>query len=152
MAVGSQPRPGDGLAGTLAAAGLDIIKDDHSLGDQAWSPWRERVARCSEAVAEANAATGGRAVYMPSMNVPAPEMQERAHLAKSLGAGALLALPGISGFDAMRALADDDELALPRLILTPDQFQVGSLHRLIRALNALPQASDLDGRGSRREA
>lgn len=101
------------VAGTLAAAGLDIIKDDHSLGDQAWSPWRERVARCSEAVAEANAATGGRAVYMPSMNVPAPEMQERAHLAKSLGAGALLALPGISGFDAMRALADDDELALP---------------------------------------
>ncbi|WP_324651817.1 RuBisCO large subunit C-terminal-like domain-containing protein [Georgenia sp. H159] len=101
------------VARTLAVAGLDIIKDDHSLGDQPWAPWRERVARCAEAVREANSRTGGRALYMPSLNVPAPEVQERAHEAKALGAGALLVLPGISGFDAMRALADDDELALP---------------------------------------
>lgn len=102
-------------AGTLAAAGVDIIKDDHSLGDQPWSPWHERVARCSEAVAEANARTGHRAVYMPSLNVPAPEMVERAHAAKSLGAGGLMALPGITGFDALRALADDVELGLPMM-------------------------------------
>ncbi|MDO5495707.1 MAG: RuBisCO large subunit C-terminal-like domain-containing protein [bacterium] len=101
------------VAGILAAAGIDIIKDDHSLSDQPWSPWHERVARCSEAVAEANARTGGRSVYMPSLNVPAPEVAERAHAAKELGAGALMALPGITGFDAMRALADDDSLALP---------------------------------------
>nr|NLD40919.1 ribulose 1,5-bisphosphate carboxylase large subunit [Actinomycetales bacterium] len=103
------------VAGALAAAGIDVIKDDHSLGDQHWSTWHERVARCSEAVAEANARTGHRAVYMPSLNVPAPEIRERAHAAKELGAGALMALPGITGFDAMRALADDDELGLPMM-------------------------------------
>ncbi|HHW82582.1 MAG TPA: ribulose 1,5-bisphosphate carboxylase large subunit [Actinomycetales bacterium] len=111
--MGSSSAELAGAAGTLAAAGIDIIKDDHSLGDQPWSPWYERVARCSEAVAEANSRTGGRAVYMPSLNVPAPEVHERAHAAKELGAGALMALPGISGFDSMRALADDDSLALP---------------------------------------
>lgn len=100
-------------AGVLAEAGLDLIKDDHSLGDQPWSTWRERVARCAEAVRAANARAGTSARYLPSLNVPAHEVLERAHEAKELGAGGLLVLPGISGFDTMRALADDDELALP---------------------------------------
>lgn len=38
-------------------------------------------------------------------------------------------------------LADGDRIELPRLALTLDQFQVGSLHELIRAINALPSAS-----------
>lgn len=101
------------VAGVLAESGLDLIKDDHSLGDQHWSPWRDRVARCSEAVAEANARTGGCSLYMPALNVPAGDVLERAHEAAALGAGALLVLPGISGFDAMRTLADDDSLGLP---------------------------------------
>lgn len=100
-------------AGVLAEAGLDLIKDDHSLGDQPWSSWRERVARCTEAVREANERAGMSARYLPSLNVPAQEVFERAHEAKELGVGGLLVLPGISGFDTMRALADDDELALP---------------------------------------
>ncbi|WP_109471954.1 RuBisCO large subunit C-terminal-like domain-containing protein [Ornithinimicrobium cavernae] len=100
-------------AGVLAEAGIDLIKDDHSLGDQPWSPWRERVARCAEAVREANARAGTSARYLPSLNVPAHEVLQRAHEANELGAEGLLVLPGITGFDAMRALADDDDLALP---------------------------------------
>lgn len=100
-------------AGVLAEAGIDLIKDDHSLGDQPWSPWRERVARCAEAVREANARAGTSARYLPSLNVPAHEVFQRAHEAKELGAEGLLVLPGISGFDTMRTLADDDTLALP---------------------------------------
>lgn len=135
------------IAGKLAAAGVDVIKDDHSLGDQKWSPWHERVARCSEAVAEANSRTGNRAIYMPSLNVPAPEMRDRAFAAKELGAGGLMALPGITGFDAMRDLADDDDLALPimshpamlgSLIVNRDQgishgLALGLLNRLAGA-------------------
>jgi ribulose-bisphosphate carboxylase large chain len=97
----------------LALAGFDTVKDDHSLVNQPWSTWRDRVARVSEAVREANEITGGRCVYAPSMNLPAGNIVEAAHEAKALGAGALLVLPGISGFDMMRTLADDDELALP---------------------------------------
>ncbi len=35
---------------------------------------------------------------------------------------------------------DDDRLHLPRLVLRLNQWRVGELHRLIRALNALPSA------------
>ena len=37
--------------------------------------------------------------------------------------------------------ADDDRLDLPRLMLDMDPFQVGDLHRLIRAINALASAA-----------
>lgn len=111
--MGSSPDDLAATAGALAEAGLDLIKDDHSLGDQPWATWRERVARCSEAVREANARAGTSARYLPSLNVPAHEVFERAHEARALGAEGLLVLPGISGFDTMRALADDDDLALP---------------------------------------
>ena len=111
--MGSSSEELAGMAGLLAEAGIDLIKDDHSLGDQPWSPWRERVARCAEAVQAANAREGKNARYLPSLNVPAHEVQERAHEAKELGAGGVLVLPGIAGFDTMRALADDDSLGLP---------------------------------------
>ena len=35
-------------------------------------------------------------------------------------------------------MKDGDRLDLPRIVLTLNQFKVGSLHRLIRALNDLP--------------
>ncbi|WP_347978613.1 TIGR00730 family Rossman fold protein [Microbacterium sp. ProA8] len=35
---------------------------------------------------------------------------------------------------------DEDQLELPRLVLRLNQFRVGELHRLIRAINALPSA------------
>jgi len=39
------------LAYTFALGGIDIIKDDHGLANQPLSPFRERVERCSAAVA-----------------------------------------------------------------------------------------------------
>ena len=39
-----------------------------------------------------------------------------------------------------REREDDDQVDLPRLVLTLNQFQVGSLYRLIRAVNALDSA------------
>lgn len=100
-------------ARVIASAGFDVVKDDHGLSDQPWARWESRVARCAEAVAQANADTGGQTLYMPSLNVPSTELLERAYRAKELGAGALLVLPGLVGFDGLRALAADDDLALP---------------------------------------
>lgn len=97
----------------LAAAGIDVIKDDHGLSNQPWAPWSERVKAVSEAVAEANAATGGNTIYLPSMNMPVDRLLDLAHEAKSYGAGGLCVLAGITSFDSLRALAAADELALP---------------------------------------
>jgi ribulose-bisphosphate carboxylase large chain len=103
------------LAYQLALGGIDIIKDDHGLADQSFAPYEERVAACAAAVRRANAETREHSVYAPNVTAPAPLLLERARFAKRHGAGALLLCPGLTGLDAMRALADDDRLALPIL-------------------------------------
>lgn len=111
--MGSSPQELAEMAGTIAAAGFDIIKDDHGLADQPWATWSERVQVVAAAVNEASAQSGRPCAYMPSLNVASDRFRDAAYFAKEAGAGALLILPGISGFDAMRALADDNDLALP---------------------------------------
>ncbi len=97
----------------FAVGGIDIIKDDHGLADQVFSPFEERIQRCAEAVAKANAQTGYKSIYMPSLGARADLMLEKAHFAKQHGAGGLLVPPGLVGFDMMRVLAEDNSLALP---------------------------------------
>jgi ribulose-bisphosphate carboxylase large chain len=111
--MGSDPETLAEMARTLALAGFDLIKDDHSLANQPWATWKERVTLVSRAVAEANAITGGNSAYAPSLNLPFDQVKDAAHTAKELGAGALLILPGITGFDSLRVLAADDSLAIP---------------------------------------
>ncbi len=101
------------MAGTLARGGIDLIKDDQGLSDQPWAPFDERVPRCAAAVREANARYGTRAVYLPVLNAPTQQLGDRARAAKTAGAGGLLVMPGVSGLDTMRGLADDADLGLP---------------------------------------
>ena len=109
------------LAYQCALGGIDIVKDDHGLADQAFASFRERVARCAEAVARANRETSGRSIYVPNVTAGFDEIGVRAQFAKARGAGGLLVAPGLTGLDAMRWLADDDSLALP--ILAHPAFQ-----------------------------
>jgi len=111
--MGSDPMVLAEMAHTLALAGFDLIKDDHSLANQPWATWKERVRSVSRAVQEANAITGGNSAYAPSLNLPFDQVHDAAHTAKEIGVGALLVLPGITGFDSLRVLAADDSLALP---------------------------------------
>ncbi|CAB4576032.1 unannotated protein [freshwater metagenome] len=101
------------MAAIMVKAGIDFIKDDHSLANQKWAVWNERVKIISDAVSEANAKFNRNSVYAPSMNRPAEQILDAALKAKGLGCGAVLVLPGISGFDTMRAIADSDDFALP---------------------------------------
>lgn len=102
-------------AGKFALGGINFIKDDHGISDQPFSPFRERVKFCVDAVENANAKTGLSCKYVPTINSPANQLFEDALWAKEQGVGGLMLLPGISGFDAMRAIADDDAIALPIL-------------------------------------
>jgi ribulose-bisphosphate carboxylase large chain len=97
----------------FALGGMDIVKDDHGLADQSFSPFEERVGLCSEAVQKANAKTGCKSIYMPNISAPHAQVLERARMAKKLGAGGLLIAPGLVGFDTMREIADDEDIALP---------------------------------------
>jgi ribulose-bisphosphate carboxylase large chain len=46
------------MAYQLALGGIDVIKDDHGLANQTWSPFEQRVTACCAAVAKANQETG----------------------------------------------------------------------------------------------
>ncbi len=101
------------LAYRFALGGMDIIKDDHGLANQDFSPFRERVELAASAVRRANRETGGNTIYAPHLSGPFGELRDRALFAKQAGAGALLVSPGLLGFEAMRAIAEDDTIALP---------------------------------------
>ena len=108
----------------FALGGIDMIKDDHGLANQPFSPFKERVERCSEAVERANRETGRRCIYLPNVSAPADQVLANAHYARSVGAGGLVVTPGLTGLDTMRMLADDDEISLP--VMSHPGFQ-GSL-------------------------
>ncbi|MBN1946595.1 MAG: hypothetical protein JW797_13050 [Bradymonadales bacterium] len=113
--MGLSPTELADLAYRLALGGIDLIKDDHGLADQPFSPFKERLWRCAQAVERANRETGHRCLYLPSISGPADQVSLRAAEARSSGAGGLLLAPGLVGFDTLRAIAADDRIGLPIL-------------------------------------
>jgi ribulose-bisphosphate carboxylase large chain len=81
----------------FAAAGIDVIKDDHGMADQARAPFRDRVAACQAAVAAANAETGHAAVYAPSLVGGPRQLFDQAAWAEDQGVGAVLVAPMLVG-------------------------------------------------------
>jgi ribulose-bisphosphate carboxylase large chain len=103
------------LAYRFALGGMDIIKDDHGLTNQLFSPFEERVKRCAEAVWRANRETGLPSLYIANVTAPNKDVMSRARIAKDAGAGGLMIAPGLTGYDMMRELAEDDFIGLPIL-------------------------------------
>ena len=103
------------MAYACALGGMDLIKDDHGLCDQPFCRFEERVTLCAQAVARANQQTGLSCLYVANVTAPADQILERARFASEAGAGGLLFSPGLTGFDAMRQVADDQRVNLPIL-------------------------------------
>ena len=102
------------LAYTLAAAGIDVVKDDHGLADQAYSPFAARVDACQRAVDGAAADTGHRALYAPSVVGSPRHVARQVRQARDAGAGALLLAPALLGLPAFAELTRED-VAVPVL-------------------------------------
>jgi len=101
------------LAYELALGGMDLIKDDHGLEDQAFCRFEERVEAAAEGVARANDERGGRCLYLPNVSGEARTCLERVQRALSLGATGLLVSPGLTGFDTLRQLAEEPAFDVP---------------------------------------
>ena len=104
------------MAYHFAKGGIDIIKDDHGLADQVWAPFEERVRLCAAAVQRANQETGRTSLYCPCLNAPVDQLLPRAFYSQQVGAGAVMVLPGITGWDILRRLAVDPNFSLPILV------------------------------------
>ena len=97
----------------LALGGCPLIKDDHSLLNQKPAPFEERVKACVDAAESANAKTGGKSQYIANCTADGLQFLERAFKAKELGAGGIMAAPGLLGFSMIRELSKDPEFGLP---------------------------------------
>jgi len=86
-----------GLAATFARAGIDVVKDDHGLADQVWSPFRERVGACLAAVAEVARETGHETVYVPNLIGTPDRVRDALRFAEDAGARAVMASPMLLG-------------------------------------------------------
>jgi ribulose-bisphosphate carboxylase large chain len=97
------------IAGQLARGGVDLIKDDHGLADQAFSPFAARVAAVGRAVRDANAAAGSRAIYAPNVSGSLDDMRRQLGVIRAEGVGGLLVAPMIVGVANFHAIVREAE-------------------------------------------
>ena len=111
-----------GIAERCALGGAHIVKEDHGLTDQPCASFKERVLRIGEAVARANAKAEGahRTLYFAGLAGHSEDLMDHARFAKDNGAHGLLVMPGLFGFDLVRRIAQDDDLAMP--VMTHPSF------------------------------
>ena len=128
------------LAFTFAAAGIDVVKDDHGLADQPYSPFAARVAACCRALERAGRETGRKCLYAPSLVGPPRTLAKQARIARDEGAQMVLVAPALVGLPAFHELVqevlDVPVLAHPAYggaagVAPP--FLLGTLFRLLGA-------------------
>jgi len=95
------------IAYELALGGIDFIKDDHGLADQAYSPFAGRVEACAGAVRRANRETGFRTHYAPNISGDLDAMREQLSLAAAEGVDTALIEPMICGVSNFHRLVKD---------------------------------------------
>lgn len=147
------------LAYVLARAGIDVIKDDHGLADQAAAPFAQRVPAVQQAVERANrekaeadgALAGHRSLYAPSLSGGPERLSAQLRIVHAEGVRAALACPMIIGVPAfvelLRAHAGVPLLAHPALA---GHARIGApllLGRLFRLFGA--DATIFPNRGGR---
>lgn len=103
---GSSPGQLAALARTFALAGIDIIKDDHGIADQAYAPFAARVGAVQRAVAAANRETGRRTLYAPSLSGGPARLAAQAAVLRDEGVGMALAAPMVIGLPAFAELVE----------------------------------------------
>jgi len=95
------------LFARFARGGLDYIKDDHGLADQAYSPFAERVAACARASRMVAAETGHATRYIPSLSGDLNRMRRHISLARDEGIDTVMLAPMIAGVANLQALVTE---------------------------------------------
>ena len=88
------------LARTFALAGIDVIKDDHGIADQAAQPFAERVPAVQAAIDAANRESGGHTIYAPTYSGGPRALETQSRTARDHGVKAALIAPMLVGAGA----------------------------------------------------
>ena len=122
------------LARRFADGGIDYIKDDHGLADQAYSPFAERVAAIAAAL------RGAAAHYVPSVTGDLDAMRGQIAIARNAGIDTVMVAPMVAGVSNFHRLVTDNpgmaflthpSLAGAARIAPP--FHFGGLFRMLGA-------------------
>ncbi len=92
------------LAERFAHGGIDYLKDDHGLADQAYSPFAARVGACAEAVRRAAASTGHDTRYIPSLSGSLADLRRQARQSRGAGIDTVMVAPMLAGWSNVQAL------------------------------------------------
>ncbi|MFA5927760.1 MAG: RuBisCO large subunit C-terminal-like domain-containing protein [Candidatus Margulisiibacteriota bacterium] len=104
--LGSSPKRLAELCAQFALGGIDIIKDDHSIADQKFCRFAERVKACTQTIAKAQKQTGKKTLYFPNVSARAEDLAGQIELARELGAQGVILSPFIIGLDLARSMID----------------------------------------------
>jgi ribulose-bisphosphate carboxylase large chain len=138
--MGLSPAELGELCATLARGGIDIIKDDHGLANQAFSPFDARVRACQDAVNRVEAETGHRAIYVPNMAGTPSALFRQAEIVDEVGVRAVMVSPMLVGLPAFHELVHE-HLRVPVLghpafggaVRIAPELLLGKLFRLFGA-------------------
>jgi ribulose-bisphosphate carboxylase large chain len=100
------------LARTFALAGIDVIKDDHGLANQAYHPFAERIPAVQKAIAEANRETGGNTIYAPTFSGGGRSLMGQATIAQEHAIRMALVAPMLVGIPAFVEMQVDLDIPL----------------------------------------
>lgn len=92
------------LAASFARGGIDFVKDDHGLADQAYSRFADRVPACARAVRRASDAAGSATRYVPSLSGDLQMMRAQIRIARAAGIDTVMVAPMLAGFATVQAL------------------------------------------------
>jgi 2,3-diketo-5-methylthiopentyl-1-phosphate enolase len=97
----------------VAAAGLDVIKDDEILGDLESAPTLKRLEACRQVIEDLKIQTGRNLLYAVNVTGRADQLLQKAKILVQNGANALLFNALTYGFSVLEALAADPEINVP---------------------------------------
>lgn len=95
------------LAERLALGCLDVIKDDHGLAEQRYSPFPDRIRHVTAGIARAISQTGHQTQYVPSLTGNLDQLREQATIVRDTGLTCIMIAPMIAGLPALQALATE---------------------------------------------
>jgi ribulose-bisphosphate carboxylase large chain len=96
------------LANSFAQGGIDYIKDDHGLADQAYSPFAARVEAVTAALRTIERPGERAAHYVPSLSGDLDTMRAQIALAKDAGVDIVMVAPMIMGFSNFHRLVREN--------------------------------------------
>jgi len=94
------------LAKDLAQAGIDYIKDDHGLADQAYSPFAARLQAVADALSVEQ--QRGATRYVPSLSGDLDTMRAQIAMAKDAGVDTVMVAPMIAGLSNFHRLVREN--------------------------------------------